>query len=67
MNKIIQNVKDYFIGVVAETKKITWPARQQVINQTLVVIITVVVLALFFALIDFSFSEIVKTIVNWRQ
>lgn len=67
MKKIFISVKNYFVGVVAEVKKITWPTREQVVSQTIIVIVGVSVLAIFFALIDYGFSELVKVIINWRQ
>lgn len=67
MNKIINYIKEYFIGVFSELKKITWPSREDVFRQTFVVIVTVAVVALFFALIDFVFSDLVKFLINWRQ
>lgn len=67
MKKIITVIKDYFVGVIAETQKVTWPTRQQVINQTLVVAVATVLLASFFALVDFGFSKLVQFIINWRQ
>lgn len=67
MNKIFKNIKDYFVSVVSETKKITWPSRNQVINQTIIVSVSVIIAGIVFALVDFGFSESVKLIINWRQ
>ncbi|EKD56173.1 MAG: hypothetical protein ACD_58C00283G0003 [uncultured bacterium] len=67
MNKFFKSIKDYFVSVVSETKKITWPTRNQVINQTLIVSISVIVVGIVFALVDSGFSELVKFIINWRQ
>lgn len=67
MSKILLIIKDYFTSVISETKKITWPSRQQVINQTIVVVVAVVILAVLFALIDFVFSDLVKILINWRR
>lgn len=66
MNKIFVGIKNYFVSVFSESKKITWPTRVQVINQTLVVTVAVILVGLFFALIDFIFSDLVKLIINWR-
>jgi len=67
MSNIVKSIKDYFVGVIGEVKKITWPTRSQVTNQTTIVIVTVVVVAIIFALVDFGFNELVRLIINWRK
>ena len=41
--------KSFFKGVRQELKKITWPSKENVVKQTLVVTVITFVLAVFFA------------------
>ena len=54
-----QQVKNYIEGLRMEMRRVTWPNRKQVRATTVVVIITVFVFGLFFAIVD--------TILNFVQ
>jgi preprotein translocase subunit SecE len=43
--------------VRAELRKVAWPSRSEVINYSIIVLITVVVLTAFVAALDFAFGE----------
>ncbi|MCR4649261.1 MAG: preprotein translocase subunit SecE [Lachnospiraceae bacterium] len=47
-----QHKRNFFKGVRSEFKKITWPTRDDVIKQTVVVSIITVVVAVLIAFID---------------
>lgn len=47
-----ENLKSYFKGVKSEWKKITWPDRQQITSETLVVIVFTVCVTLLIYVID---------------
>ena len=47
-----QKGKNFFRGTWSELKKVHWPTRQTVIKYTAVVLATVLVMALFFWLLD---------------
>ena len=55
-----QNLKDrtitYFKGVKSEWGKITWPQKQQVVAQTIVVLVIVTFLTAVVYLIDIGFK-----------
>ncbi|WP_047154538.1 preprotein translocase subunit SecE [Aneurinibacillus tyrosinisolvens] len=44
--------------VWTELKKVTWPTRKELTSYTLVVIVTVVLIAVFFAIIDLGISQL---------
>ncbi len=48
-------VRDFLVEVTAELKKSSWPTRKELIDSTLVVIITVLILGVFVALADLVF------------
>ena len=55
-----QNLKDrtlaYFKGVKSEWGKITWPQKQQVVAETIVVLVIVTILTALVYLIDIGFK-----------
>ena len=53
-------VKTYFKGVKSEWGKITWPVKQQVVAETVVVIIIVTLFTSFVYLIDILFKWVFK-------
>lgn len=54
--KIVESVKNYFIGSYAEMKKVTWPTKQQTINYSLLVVGLSVGVAVFFSILDYIFN-----------
>lgn len=51
--KLTESIKNYFSGVWQEAKKIIWPSRKQVTNDTTTVIISVLIAMIIFGAIDF--------------
>ncbi len=54
----------YFKGVKSEFKKVTWPSFKQILNNTGMVVASILVIGLFIFLLDFGFKELVKLIVK---
>jgi len=48
----------------SELKKISWPSREQLINNTLVTLATVAVVGIFVSLFSFAGSQIVAFIIQ---
>ena len=61
----VGGVKDFWRDTTTEMKKVTWPARQEVVGTTVVVIVATVVFAVFlwgcdivfYKAIDFLFTK----------
>jgi len=64
MKKTITTTKDYFQGVIAELKKVTWPTRADVINHTLIVIVSVIIAIGVVTVLDFGLSKAVEYIIS---
>jgi preprotein translocase subunit SecE len=47
---------------VAELRKVVWPTRDQAVNLTIIVVVTVVAMSAFLGVIDFIFTQIIKLI-----
>lgn len=54
------NISGFFGNVVTEMRKVSWPKRKELTRYTVVVLSTVVVMAIFFAVIDLGISEAVR-------
>ena len=59
MTNPIARVRDFLNEVFAELKKSSWPTRKELVDSTLVVIVTVLVLGLFVAAADLIFLRII--------
>jgi len=47
-----------------ELKKVTWPEKDEVSNFTIVVIVTLVIVSVFLAFVDFFLNHIIGMIVG---
>lgn len=55
-------LRTFLREVVAETKKVTWPSKQEVINTTVVVIIASVIFGVYLYAWDWVFLKVVNAI-----
>ena len=58
-NKVVK----YFKDLKSEFKKVVWPSRKQVINNTLVVLAVVIVVGIFIWLFDWIAGMAVKALI----
>ena len=63
-NKLLQMISTYLKGVKAEWGKITWPEKNQVVVETVFVLVIVISFTLFIYVIDLIFKYGVEWIVN---
>lgn len=63
MSKIVNYVRESY----SEMKKVVWPTRESVLENTKIVIISLVIVALFLFAVDFLASKIVADVLagNW--
>ncbi|NLZ45430.1 MAG: preprotein translocase subunit SecE [Clostridiales bacterium] len=59
-NKIIK----YFKDLKSELKKVVWPSRKQVLNNTWVVLVVMAVVGLFLAGLDTGLGFVIQKLVN---
>ena len=57
---IIARIKKFFLDQKSETKKIVWPSKKQVINNTGVVLAVVLVFAVVIGGFDWALAAVVK-------
>jgi len=49
---LIQRIKEFVKDVRVEATKVSWPTRNELRDSTIVVIVTVVIIAVFVGLVD---------------
>jgi preprotein translocase subunit SecE len=57
----------YFREMKSELKKVVWPTRNQVIRNTIVVILVVLIVGVLIWLFDWLAAAVVKALVNLAQ
>ena len=62
-----KRVTRYFREMKSELKKVVWPSRKQVLRNTLVVILVVLVVGVLIWLFDWLAAAVVKALVNLAQ
>ena len=55
---MFKKIKEFFIDVKLELKKVVFPTRKEVIGSTWVVIITVLIAAFFLGLVDTGLGKL---------
>ncbi|MBB3114273.1 preprotein translocase subunit SecE [Paenibacillus phyllosphaerae] len=53
----------FFSDSFAELKKVRWPSRKELTSYTLVVLVTIVLVTIYFWVLDIGISELVELIV----
>lgn len=61
-DRVMGKVRRYFVEVIEEMKRCTWPTKANLVESTLLVIVAMVGLALFVAIVDIIARYFVKFI-----
>ena len=61
---MIAKVQNFFGEVLAEMKKVSWVTRQELLDATLIVIFSSLILGIFVGVIDFVYSKGVSVIIK---
>ncbi|MDE3091357.1 MAG: preprotein translocase subunit SecE [Chloroflexota bacterium] len=59
-NRITQYVRE----TRAELRKVVWPTREEAINLTLIVVVTIVVMSIFFGTVDYVFTALFRALLG---
>ncbi|TCS94218.1 preprotein translocase subunit SecE [Hazenella coriacea] len=62
IRKSVSGTTGFFRGSVQELKKVRWPSRKEMVNYTLVVLFTVIVLTAFLFAVDLGMGQLVNLI-----
>jgi len=55
--KLINKIKNFFQEIGLELKKVNWPTKKETVKYTLMVIVTLLIIALFLGGVDFLFTR----------
>jgi preprotein translocase subunit SecE len=56
---VLQRITKYFRDVRSELRRVVWPNRAEVVNSSLVVIVTLLVMTTFVAIVDYAASLVI--------
>ncbi len=56
--------KQFLREVKTELKKVTWPSRKDTLSGTVVVLVTVFIMAIFLGLVDTGLSNLIKVLLK---
>lgn len=57
-------IKDFFNGVWIELRKVSWPTKKELLDSTIVVIVSVMILGVYIAAVDQVSSILIKVILQ---
>ncbi len=60
----MQRLTKFFRGVSREMKKVSWPKQKELTRYTITVVVTVLIVAIFFAVIDTGLSALMRFLIN---
>ena len=61
---IFARIRKYFRDTKSEVKKVVWPTRQQIVNNTRVVIACIIVVGAFIGVLDAVFTFGLQTLLK---
>lgn len=54
----------FFGDSVSELKKVRWPNKKELTSYTIVVLVTVIFVTIYFTILDFGISNLVRLLVD---
>ncbi len=60
----MQWIMKFFSDIAREMRKVSWPKRGEMTRYTITVLTTVIFFALFFEVIDFGISKLIRLIIE---
>ena len=60
----MRRILEFFRGVSREMKKVSWPKKKELTTYTITVLSTVIIMAVFFAVVDLGLSELIRVILK---
>lgn len=64
MRRGFDSTFSFFADCWAELKKVKWPNRRELTSYTIVVIVTVLFITIYFAILDLGISELLRLVFN---
>jgi preprotein translocase subunit SecE len=48
----------------AELRKVVWPTRQEALNLTIIVVVTILVMSVFFGAVDYLLTQLFRLLIT---
>ena len=61
---VFKGIGKFFRDTKSELKKVVWPTKSQIINNTIVVLVVVIAASLFILLLDMLFGGILRLVLD---
>lgn len=61
---LFSKITNFFTESKIELKKVSWPSKEELIDSTVVVLVSVILLAIFIGVIDLILSKLVELIIR---
>ena len=62
--KQVEAIKRFFLETKSEMKKIVWPTPRQVVNNTIIVVLTILIVGMFIWILDACTSSLLSTLLK---
>ncbi len=59
-----ERAKRFFRDTKAELKKVTWPTKDQLIHNTGVIIVFIIIITIILSVLDVAFAQVFKLLTN---
>lgn len=59
-----ERAKRFFRDTKAELKKVTWPTKDQLIHNTGVIIVFIIIITVILSVLDVAFAQLFKLLTN---
>lgn len=59
-NRIVQYIRE----TRAELRKVVWPTRQEALNLTIIVVVTILVMSVFFGAVDYLLTQLFRLLIT---
>ena len=58
-------MRDYYLDIRAEMRRVTWPGKVEIYGTTMMVVLTTFVFGLYFWICDSAFSRLVSHVLDF--
>lgn len=59
-----RRIKTFFVDIVSEFKRVTWPTREDTLRSTGVVVVLTITISIFLGMVDLGLSELVQYVIR---
>ena len=66
-NKKQNKIVNYFNSSIEELKKVKWPTKNELVNNTILVVIICIFMAIFLGLLDFGLTHLVEWMISFKK